>query len=101
MVIPKARGGSGLDKNWNDVGIELRQASKGNMRPRICKSCGELMAEKGGVLSRNPNICPSCLSMADGMGKANVFKLGDAVPEPRTTTQSEAGTAKLAKARSH
>jgi len=29
--------------------------------------CGEAMPESGNVLSRNPNICASCSSMADGM----------------------------------
>ena len=38
------------------------------MKPRICICCGELMAEHGNALSRNPNLCASCSSMADGMG---------------------------------
>ena len=27
------------------------------------------MVERGNVLSRDPNICASCSSMADGLGK--------------------------------
>ena len=39
------------------------------MNPRICVCCGEPMAEGGSnSLSRNPNVCASCSSMADGIG---------------------------------
>ena len=34
---------------------------------RICICCGEPMVERGNALSRNPNICASCSSLADGM----------------------------------
>lgn len=37
------------------------------MNSRICRCCGEPMPEEGNALSRNPNICASCSSMADGM----------------------------------
>ena len=37
------------------------------MSLRICMCCGEPIAEKGGALSRNPNICASCSSLSDGM----------------------------------
>jgi hypothetical protein len=37
------------------------------MKSLICRCCGELMPEQGNALSRNPNICASCSSMADGM----------------------------------
>jgi hypothetical protein len=40
------------------------------MKPRICVCCGEPISEKGNVLSRNPNLCASCSSLADGMGEA-------------------------------
>ena len=40
------------------------------MRPRVCICCGELMSERGGSLSRNPNICESCSSLADGADEA-------------------------------
>src|SRR5262245_12692245 len=39
-----------------------------DMRPRVCICCGEPMSERGGAFSRNPNMCASCSSMADGMG---------------------------------
>ena len=42
------------------------------MNSRICMCCGEPMSEKGNALSRNPNICASCSSMADGMDEAGV-----------------------------
>jgi len=29
--------------------------------------CGESLAAGGGALSRNPNVCASCSSMADGL----------------------------------
>ena len=37
------------------------------MNPRVCICCGEPMSERGNALSRNPNMCASCSSMADGM----------------------------------
>ena len=37
------------------------------MNFRICRCCGEPMSETGNALSRNPNICASCSSMADGI----------------------------------
>ena len=37
------------------------------MNPRICRCCGETIAERGNQLSRNPNVCASCSSMVDGM----------------------------------
>jgi hypothetical protein len=42
------------------------------MNSRICRCCGEPMPEKGNSLSRNPNICASCSSMADGMDESDV-----------------------------
>jgi len=39
------------------------------MKPRICICCGEPMAESSHGLSRNPNVCASCSSMADGIGE--------------------------------
>jgi hypothetical protein len=48
------------------------------MTSRICRCCGEWMAERGHVLSRNPNVCASCSSLADGMDEssANVGRYG-------------------------
>jgi hypothetical protein len=37
------------------------------MNYRICRCCGERMPETGNALSRNPNICASCSSLADGI----------------------------------
>ncbi len=37
------------------------------MKPRVCLCCGEFIHEQGNALSRNPNVCASCSSMADGM----------------------------------
>ena len=42
-------------------------ASHKLMNSRICICCGEPMPEEGNARSRNPNICASCSSMADGM----------------------------------
>jgi formylmethanofuran dehydrogenase subunit E len=36
-------------------------------RPRICICCGEPMTTRGNSLSRDPNVCASCSSLADGM----------------------------------
>jgi hypothetical protein len=33
----------------------------------VCICCGEEMSERSLTLSRNPNICASCSSLADGM----------------------------------
>ena len=40
------------------------------MNCRICRCCGEPMAECGNPRSRNPNVCASCSSLADGMGES-------------------------------
>jgi len=37
------------------------------MNVHICICCGEPMRENDGAPSRNPNICASCSSLADGM----------------------------------
>lgn len=39
------------------------------MSPQVCKCCGEPMIAGGNELSRNPNMCASCSSLADGMGE--------------------------------
>ena len=41
------------------------------MNPRICVCCGEDIPA-GNFMSRNPNICASCSSMADGMEEASL-----------------------------
>ena len=42
------------------------------MNHLICRCCGQPIPEQGNALSRNPNICASCSSMADGMEESNV-----------------------------
>ena len=42
------------------------------MTPRICMCCGEPMAQRGHSLSRNPNLCASCSSLADGMSEPSM-----------------------------
>ena len=42
------------------------------MNPRICKCCGEPMAEKGSAHSRDPNTCASCSSLSDGMAESGL-----------------------------
>ena len=37
------------------------------MNPRVCICCGQAIAETLNTLSRNPNLCASCSSLADGM----------------------------------
>jgi hypothetical protein len=41
------------------------------MKSRICVCCGEPISDEGNILSRNPNLCASCSSLADGMGEAD------------------------------
>jgi hypothetical protein len=38
---------------------------------RICICCGEPMIELDNSQSRNPNVCASCSSLADGMEEGN------------------------------
>jgi hypothetical protein len=51
------------------------------MNPRICRCCGEAIPEEGNALSRNPNVCASCSSMADGMEESNLPECADLGPE--------------------
>ena len=45
----------------------IEDAEVKDMKPRICICCGEEISERGNTLSRNPNLCASCSSLADGM----------------------------------
>jgi hypothetical protein len=56
------------------------------MMPRVCVCCGEPISEKENVFSRNPNMCASCSSLADGMDVADTSE--SFVPERQ---QPEAG----------
>lgn len=50
------------------------------MKPRICICCREPMSEKGNALSRNPNVCASCSSLADGMEESRPSETKDLEP---------------------
>jgi len=56
-------------------------AGREHMNSRVCVCCGEPMPEKGNALSRNPNICASCSSMADGMDESSVPESSSPAPE--------------------
>ena len=51
------------------------------MKPQICICCGEAIAVNGPELSRNPNVCASCSSMADGMEETSIASLPERLPE--------------------
>ena len=64
--------------------LPVRHRGKKNHRPamsrlvitvRICICCGEPMVERGNAMSRNPNVCASCSSLADGMEVENETKV--------------------------
>ncbi len=68
------------------------------MQPRICICCGEPIAEHGHTLSRNPNMCASCSSLADGMEEQRSTPTSGSNPEgavshsvepPKSDTQAE------------
>ena len=65
-----------------------------SMNPRICICCGEPMPEKDHGLSRNPNVCASCSSMADGMGELvfeTLQQMADSPPAGPPSPQSGSG----------
>ena len=49
------------------IEIVLKWAMFSLLNPSTCICCGEAMVRRGGALSRNPNMCASCSSLADGM----------------------------------
>jgi formylmethanofuran dehydrogenase subunit E len=64
--------------------LSVRHRGERNQRPaprglvitvRICICCGEPMVERGNALSRNPKVCASCSSLADGMEAENETKM--------------------------
>jgi hypothetical protein len=61
--------------NHDGFALQLRMTST------VCRCCGEPMPERGNTLSRNPNICASCSSMADGMEESNVPQNTSVAPE--------------------
>jgi hypothetical protein len=46
------------------------------------------MSERGGAFSRNPNMCASCSSMADGMGDETGGRLVQEQPRVAGETES-------------
>ena len=61
------------------------RASHERMNSSICRCCGEPMLEKGNTLSRNPNICASCSSLADGMEESIVSENTSLAPGQEQT----------------
>ena len=55
------------------------------MNSRICRCCGEPMPEHGNPLSRNPNVCASCSSLADGMDECGSLDGLSLAPAPKET----------------
>jgi hypothetical protein len=51
------------------------------MNSRVCRCCGEPMPEHGNPLSRNPNICASCSSIADGMEESTLSESVSLAPD--------------------
>lgn len=49
------------------------------VKPTICICCGELIAEHGNALSRNPNICASCSSLVDGITDSEIEAFREAL----------------------
>ena len=73
---------SGIPRIW--LGRWLKHpelTTQGDMNPRICVCCGEPIAEEANTLSRNPNVCASCSSMADGMEESNVLACDRLAPD--------------------
>lgn len=52
------------------------------MNSRICVCCGEPIHAERNALSRNPNICASCSSLADGMEDSSLPDAGAVGPRP-------------------
>lgn len=53
-----------------------------HMQPSICICCGEAISLIGNSLSRNPNLCASCSSMADGMADEDCQQESAPATEP-------------------
>jgi hypothetical protein len=55
----------------NNFWLKRQDAMRGSeqVKSSICVCCGEPMTKGGGVLSRDPNLCASCSSIADGMAE--------------------------------
>jgi hypothetical protein len=57
------------------------------MTLRVCICCGEPMADRGHALSRNPNLCASCSSLADGMEEPSISNLPEGEAAPAETPE--------------
>jgi hypothetical protein len=66
------------------------------MKPRVCICCGEPIPGKGNVLSRNPNMCASCSSLADGMEGSDAPESPRAEQERPLDSEKAANTQKAA-----
>jgi hypothetical protein len=62
----------------SSAGIERRNQPLNN---RICRCCGEALSPMDNAFSRNPNVCSSCSSMADGVGDTTLFESDDPVQD--------------------
>ena len=76
--------GEVFPRGWNLKGMDrlvaLVSTWQGGMKPQICICCGEAIAARAQDLSRNPNVCASCSSMADGMEETSVASLSESLP---------------------
>ena len=61
------------------------------MTSRICVCCGERFSIEINTLSRNPNICASCSSMADGMEESNLPDAAEPRPSPTPAAEPKVG----------
>jgi hypothetical protein len=66
------------------------------MNPIVCIGCGEPIPEKGNALSRNPNLCASCSSMADGMDEQDAPQSAPPERERRLAQEKPVETRKAA-----
>jgi len=69
------------------------------MNPRICRCCGEPIAEHGNQLSRNPNVCASCSSMMDGMEDSHFEEAVPTLEKPHREPVSAKETVSLVQTR--
>ncbi len=65
------------------------------MKPGVCVCCAELMSDRGGSLSGNPNICASCSSLLDAMDDDRPEWLGPH-PKPAPDDPSSAAPSSMA-----
>ncbi len=66
------------------------------MNPRVCVCCGELISERGGAFSPNPNICASCSSLLDAIDDGKGWAR-DVPPETNSQAEKPASTSNTRK----